>query len=66
LLRRDGACMREGVARRPWMAGGMGTDEAGTRTHVWALDVWSFGRSRTFVTIQRGAVITIFGVRQQR
>jgi hypothetical protein len=58
--------MREGVARRPWMAGGMGTDEAGTRTHVWALDVWSFGRSRTFVTIQRGAVITIFGVRQQR
>jgi len=31
LLRRDGACLREGVARRPWMAGGMGTDDA--RSH---------------------------------
>jgi hypothetical protein len=30
-LRRDGACLREGVARRPWMAGGMGTDDA--RSH---------------------------------
>ncbi len=30
VLQRDGACLREGVARRPWMAGGMGTDEAGT------------------------------------
>ena len=27
-LRWDGACLREGVARRPWMAGGMGTDDA--------------------------------------
>ena len=26
VLHRDGACLREGVARRPWMAGGMGTD----------------------------------------
>jgi hypothetical protein len=26
VLQRDGACLREGVARRPWMAGGMGTD----------------------------------------
>ena len=26
MLRWDGACLREGVARRPWMAGGMGTD----------------------------------------
>jgi hypothetical protein len=29
-LRWDGACLREGVARRPWMAGGMGTDDART------------------------------------
>ena len=26
VLVRDGACLREGVARRPWMADGMGTD----------------------------------------
>jgi hypothetical protein len=24
-----GGCLREGVARRPWMAGGMGTDGTG-------------------------------------
>ena len=23
VLQRDGACLREGVARRPWMAGGI-------------------------------------------
>jgi len=27
-LRRERACLREEVARRPWMAGGMGTDDA--------------------------------------
>ena len=26
VLQRDGACLREGVARRPWMAGEMGMD----------------------------------------
>ena len=26
VLVRDGACLREGVARRPWMADGMGTE----------------------------------------
>ena len=26
VLQRDGACLREAVARRPWMAGGMGTE----------------------------------------
>jgi hypothetical protein len=31
-LLRDGGCLREGVARRPWMAGGMGTDDARTTT----------------------------------
>jgi hypothetical protein len=31
-LRRDGACLREGVARRPWMAGGMGTHDARATT----------------------------------
>ena len=29
VLQWDGACLREGVARRPWMAGGMGTDGIG-------------------------------------
>ena len=29
VLQWDRACLREGVARRPWMAGGMGTDGDG-------------------------------------
>jgi hypothetical protein len=45
------------------MAGGIGTDEAPVFERTFgALVVWSFP---TLVTIQRGAVITIFGVRQQ-
>jgi hypothetical protein len=29
VLQRDAACLREGVAWRPWMAGGMGTEGSG-------------------------------------
>jgi hypothetical protein len=41
-LLRDGGCLCEGVARRPWTAGGIGTDELS-----WPVESWGAVVSRT-------------------
>jgi hypothetical protein len=63
VLQRDGACLREGVARRPRTAGGMGTDGTGAATAAATHDPHSSRGCRRRACLPRLAqAVPVFGV----